>query len=215
MTERQRKTWGEELYSQIQHGARRTSWDCWSPLTPASLTPSTSWTRPSRVGPQPCAASCPLDSCALLEGHAPLLVSLLAAAILQKVGRPNLQLQMVRGKKRSALRGPMFSKPGKNVWPEGSLTAVISAQDIFHWQIMDGNLTGNIREFLPIVGERVPLSAPSSSAVLLLSSHPSRPPVSVPQASAGAWAHICYICPQGMCRWHRSQAGGTLAALES
>ncbi|XP_076421027.1 putative hydroxypyruvate isomerase isoform X2 [Peromyscus maniculatus bairdii] len=41
-----------------------------------------------------------------------------AAAILQKVGRPNLQLQM----------------------------------DVFHWQIMDGNLTGNIREFLPIVG---------------------------------------------------------------
>ncbi|XP_045401606.1 putative hydroxypyruvate isomerase isoform X2 [Lemur catta] len=41
-----------------------------------------------------------------------------AAAILQKVGRPNLQLQM----------------------------------DIFHWQIMDGNLTGNIRKFLPIVG---------------------------------------------------------------
>ncbi|XP_059776689.1 putative hydroxypyruvate isomerase isoform X1 [Balaenoptera ricei] len=42
-----------------------------------------------------------------------------AAAILEKVGRPNLQLQM----------------------------------DIFHWQIMDGNLTGNIREFLPFVGE--------------------------------------------------------------
>ncbi|XP_057639501.1 putative hydroxypyruvate isomerase isoform X1 [Chionomys nivalis] len=41
-----------------------------------------------------------------------------AAAILQKVGRPNLQLQM----------------------------------DVFHWQIMDGNLTGNIRKFLPIVG---------------------------------------------------------------
>ncbi|XP_068822439.1 putative hydroxypyruvate isomerase isoform X1 [Capricornis sumatraensis] len=41
-----------------------------------------------------------------------------AAAILQKVGRPNLQLQM----------------------------------DLFHWQIMDGNLTGNVREFLPIVG---------------------------------------------------------------
>lgn len=41
-----------------------------------------------------------------------------AAAILQKVGRPNLQLQM----------------------------------DIFHWQIMGGNLTGSIREFLPIVG---------------------------------------------------------------
>ncbi|XP_076421028.1 putative hydroxypyruvate isomerase isoform X3 [Peromyscus maniculatus bairdii] len=43
-----------------------------------------------------------------------------AAAILQKVGRPNLQLQM----------------------------------DVFHWQIMDGNLTGNIREFLPIVAAR-------------------------------------------------------------
>nr|XP_019793526.2 putative hydroxypyruvate isomerase isoform X1 [Tursiops truncatus] len=42
-----------------------------------------------------------------------------AAAILEKVGRPNLQLQM----------------------------------DIFHWQIMDGNLTGNIRKFLPLVGE--------------------------------------------------------------
>uniref|UniRef100_A0A4X1W8X4 Putative hydroxypyruvate isomerase n=2 Tax=Sus scrofa TaxID=9823 RepID=A0A4X1W8X4_PIG len=41
-----------------------------------------------------------------------------AAAILQKAGSPNLQLQM----------------------------------DMFHWQIMDGNLTGNIREFLPIVG---------------------------------------------------------------
>nr|XP_030722543.1 putative hydroxypyruvate isomerase isoform X4 [Globicephala melas] len=41
-----------------------------------------------------------------------------AAAILEKVGRPNLQLQM----------------------------------DIFHWQIMDGNLTGNIRKFLPLVG---------------------------------------------------------------
>ncbi|XP_073936501.1 putative hydroxypyruvate isomerase isoform X11 [Castor canadensis] len=26
------------------------------------------------------------------------------------------------------------------------------SRDIFHWQIMDGNLTGNIREFLPIVG---------------------------------------------------------------
>ncbi|XP_036858249.2 putative hydroxypyruvate isomerase isoform X1 [Manis javanica] len=45
------------------------------------------------------------------------------AAILQKAGRPNLQLQMC-----------------------------CLPQDIFHWQIMDGNLTGNIREFLPIVG---------------------------------------------------------------
>lgn len=60
-----------------------------------------------------------------------------AAAILQKVGRPNLQLQM----------------------------------DIFHWQIMDGNLTGNIREFLPTVGHvqvaQVPdRGEPSSSGEL-------------------------------------------------
>ncbi|XP_054347554.1 putative hydroxypyruvate isomerase isoform X1 [Pongo pygmaeus] len=54
----------------------------------------------------------------LLRLTVPSLASLTAAAILQKVGRPNLQLQM----------------------------------DIFHWQIMDGNLTGNIQEFLPIVG---------------------------------------------------------------
>ncbi|XP_030679537.1 putative hydroxypyruvate isomerase isoform X1 [Nomascus leucogenys] len=54
----------------------------------------------------------------LLRLTVPSLASLTAATILQKVGRPNLQLQM----------------------------------DIFHWQIMDGNLTGNIREFLPIVG---------------------------------------------------------------
>ncbi|XP_045148037.1 putative hydroxypyruvate isomerase isoform X2 [Echinops telfairi] len=48
-----------------------------------------------------------------------------AAAILQKLGRPNLQLQM----------------------------------DMFHWQIMDGNLTANIRDFLPLVaagGWRLP-----------------------------------------------------------
>ncbi|XP_023363500.1 putative hydroxypyruvate isomerase isoform X2 [Otolemur garnettii] len=50
--------------------------------------------------------------------HAAGVLAQQAAAILQKVGRPNLQLQM----------------------------------DIFHWQIMDGNLTGNIQEFLPIVG---------------------------------------------------------------
>ncbi|KAK2488609.1 hypothetical protein MC885_013058 [Smutsia gigantea] len=56
-----------------------------------------------------------------------------AAAILQKVGRPNLQLQM----------------------------------DIFHWQIMNGNLTGNIREFLPIVVCRF-LSSPASSPLPLL-----------------------------------------------
>ncbi|KAM6172950.1 putative hydroxypyruvate isomerase isoform 1-T1 [Erethizon dorsatum] len=75
-----------------------------------------------------------------------------AAAILQKVGRPNLQLQM----------------------------------DIFHWQIMDGNLTGNIREFLPIVGEGAPffLSGLLCFLILPLSSH------CPPQASAGAQSHV-------------------------
>ncbi|CAJ1064683.1 putative hydroxypyruvate isomerase [Xyrichtys novacula] len=42
-----------------------------------------------------------------------------AAAILEKVGKPNIKLQM----------------------------------DIFHWQIMDGNLTHNISKYLPIIGE--------------------------------------------------------------
>eukprot|EP00070_Physeter_catodon_P034189 XP_028341083.1 putative hydroxypyruvate isomerase isoform X2 [Physeter catodon] len=107
-----------ELYSRIPPGARRTLWGCWSPSTPASRTPGTSWIRPSRVGPQPCLLLS-LDSCALLESHGPLPGFSPAAAILEKVGRPNLQLQM----------------------------------DIFHWQIMDGNLTGNIREFLPFVDE--------------------------------------------------------------
>lgn len=41
-----------------------------------------------------------------------------AAALLQKVGRANLKLQM----------------------------------DVFHWQIMDGNLTQNIKTYLPLIG---------------------------------------------------------------
>ncbi|KAM6963147.1 putative hydroxypyruvate isomerase [Aplochiton taeniatus] len=41
-----------------------------------------------------------------------------AAAILQKVGRPNIKLQM----------------------------------DIFHWQIMDSNLTLNIQKYFPLIG---------------------------------------------------------------
>uniref|UniRef100_A0A3B5M1P9 Xylose isomerase-like TIM barrel domain-containing protein n=1 Tax=Xiphophorus couchianus TaxID=32473 RepID=A0A3B5M1P9_9TELE len=41
-----------------------------------------------------------------------------AAAILGKVGKPNIQLQM----------------------------------DIFHWQIMDGNLTKNMHKYFPIIG---------------------------------------------------------------
>jgi hypothetical protein len=54
----------------IQHGARRTSWECWNPLTPGSRTPSTSWIHPSRVGPWPCACLLiPLDSCAPFESH--------------------------------------------------------------------------------------------------------------------------------------------------
>ncbi|XP_034532039.1 putative hydroxypyruvate isomerase [Notolabrus celidotus] len=41
-----------------------------------------------------------------------------AAAILEKVGKPNIKLQM----------------------------------DLFHWQIMDGNLTQNISKYFPIIG---------------------------------------------------------------
>uniref|UniRef100_A0A8C9RVH6 Putative hydroxypyruvate isomerase n=1 Tax=Scleropages formosus TaxID=113540 RepID=A0A8C9RVH6_SCLFO len=41
-----------------------------------------------------------------------------AAAILQKVGKPNIKLQM----------------------------------DVFHWQIMDGNLTQNIQKYFPLIG---------------------------------------------------------------
>uniref|UniRef100_A0A3Q4HWB6 Hydroxypyruvate isomerase n=1 Tax=Neolamprologus brichardi TaxID=32507 RepID=A0A3Q4HWB6_NEOBR len=41
-----------------------------------------------------------------------------ASAILEKVGKPNMKLQM----------------------------------DIFHWQIMDGNLTQNIQKYIPIIG---------------------------------------------------------------
>lgn len=26
-------------------------------------------------------------------------------------------------------------------------------QDVFHWQIMDGNLTQNIQKYLPLIGE--------------------------------------------------------------
>ncbi|KAM9693389.1 putative hydroxypyruvate isomerase isoform 3-T3 [Dama dama] len=74
-----------------------------------------------------------------------------AAAILQKVGRPNLQLQMVSGGEEGLLKGPVFSKSrdsgaGCRVSDGGNLL-----QDLFHWQIMDGNLTGNVREFMPIV----------------------------------------------------------------
>nr|XP_014351125.1 PREDICTED: putative hydroxypyruvate isomerase [Latimeria chalumnae] len=41
-----------------------------------------------------------------------------AVAVLQKVGRPNLKLQM----------------------------------DVFHWQIMDGNLTQNLQTYFPLIG---------------------------------------------------------------
>uniref|UniRef100_A0A668AI96 Hydroxypyruvate isomerase n=2 Tax=Myripristis murdjan TaxID=586833 RepID=A0A668AI96_9TELE len=41
-----------------------------------------------------------------------------AAAILERVGRPNIRLQM----------------------------------DVFHWQIMDGNLTQNIHKYFPLIG---------------------------------------------------------------
>ncbi|XP_013210248.1 putative hydroxypyruvate isomerase isoform X1 [Microtus ochrogaster] len=71
-----------------------------------------------------------------------------AAAILQKVGRPNLQLQMVSG--RQVLLQVLSSGLGRLQQTPAGL--MFSPQDLFHWQIMDGNLTGNIRKFLPIVG---------------------------------------------------------------
>lgn len=52
---------------------------------------------------------------------------------------------------------------------------MFSTQDLFHWQIMDGNLTGNIREFLPLVGERGLFAPPC-----LLCSHPFNPPPRCP-----------------------------------
>lgn len=62
---------------------------------------------------------------------------------------------------------------------------------------MDGNLTGNIREFLPIVGERVPFFAPSLSAMLLLlSSHSSNPLHLSLRPSQEPGPHICpYLSP--------------------
>ncbi|KAM9384235.1 putative hydroxypyruvate isomerase [Pholidichthys leucotaenia] len=50
-----------------------------------------------------------------------------AADILQKVGRPNIKLQM----------------------------------DIFHWQIMDGNLTQNIQKYFPLIGHIQVAQVPS------------------------------------------------------
>ncbi|KAM9693388.1 putative hydroxypyruvate isomerase isoform 2-T2 [Dama dama] len=98
-----------------------------------------------------------------------------AAAILQKVGRPNLQLQMVSGGEEGLLKGPVFSKSrdsgaGCRVSDGGNLL-----QDLFHWQIMDGNLTGNVREFMPIVGEAPFLASSWSAMRFPLSFHSSHP----------------------------------------
>lgn len=105
---------GAELCSRVHHGARRASWDCWSPSILASLTPSTSWTPPSRVGPQPYAPESPLILVLSVGLMALSPISLPAAAILQKVGRPNLQLQMVSGRKGMLLRRPVFPTSGEN-----------------------------------------------------------------------------------------------------
>uniref|UniRef100_A0A8C0QCC4 Xylose isomerase-like TIM barrel domain-containing protein n=1 Tax=Canis lupus familiaris TaxID=9615 RepID=A0A8C0QCC4_CANLF len=87
-----------------------------------------------------------------------------AAAILQKVGRPNLQLQM----------------------------------DLFHWQIMDGNLTGNIRSSCPSWVRGV------SDLLLVCCATPVLPPKCVHRASAGAWVpHLPHLSVS------RARAGGT------
>lgn len=61
------------------------------------------------------------------------------------------------------------------------------SQDVFHWQIMDGNLTGNIRKFLPIVGEGSPTKLPPGLMLFLMiaSFLIPCPSSSVPRACAG------------------------------
>lgn len=68
-----------------------------------------------------------LSSIPLLPGLMALSrASLPAAAILQKVGRPNLQLQMVR---KGCFSTTMFSSLGRTVKTPGILSVLQSGQD--------------------------------------------------------------------------------------
>nr|XP_020031315.1 putative hydroxypyruvate isomerase isoform X4 [Castor canadensis] len=74
-----------------------------------------------------------------------------AVLYAKALGCPRIHLMAGRvpqGADRAAVRGEMETVFLENL----KYAAGVLAQDIFHWQIMDGNLTGNIREFLPIVG---------------------------------------------------------------
>lgn len=71
-----------------------------------------------------------------------------AAAILEKVGKPNIKLQMVWTKllQRETLKERVIKAPDlRRGWS--------FPQDVFHWQIMDGNLTQNIQKYLAVIGE--------------------------------------------------------------
>lgn len=150
--------------------------------------------------------------------HAPLLVSLQRQPSYRRLEGPTSSYKWYVKKRNASQRAHALQR-GSMVGPEAFLTVVISAQDIFHWQIMDGNLTGNIRAFLPIVGESVPPSLCSfciyAASFVLPLFHPFSPPTTPSGLRRSLGLASAPICPQGMCRWHRSRAGGTLAALES
>uniref|UniRef100_A0A8C0QMZ0 Xylose isomerase-like TIM barrel domain-containing protein n=1 Tax=Canis lupus familiaris TaxID=9615 RepID=A0A8C0QMZ0_CANLF len=75
---------------------------------------------------------------------------------------------------------------------------VFSTQDLFHWQIMDGNLTGNIRSSCPSWVRGV------SDLLLVCCATPVLPPKCVHRASAGAWVpHLPHLSVS------RARAGGT------
>lgn len=70
-----------------------------------------------------------------------------AAAILEKVGKPNIKLQMVWTTREQPWD---VTETHQSSRPE---TRLIFSQDVFHWQIMDGNLTQNMHKYLSIIGE--------------------------------------------------------------
>ncbi|XP_035941966.1 putative hydroxypyruvate isomerase isoform X2 [Halichoerus grypus] len=74
-----------------------------------------------------------------------------AVLYAKALGCPRIHLMAGRvpqGADRAAVRSEMETVFLENL----RHAAGVLAQDLFHWQIMDGNLTGNIREFLPLIG---------------------------------------------------------------
>lgn len=70
------------------------------------------------------------------------LLLFVAAAILEKVGKTNIKLQMVSKRPQTRPRPPPC-----RVHPSPL------SQDIFHCQIMDGNLSQNLQTYFPLIGE--------------------------------------------------------------